>query len=141
MHVRPFFWFLLAAVCTGVLVFAVTIPACRVLPMRAHIDEVSMVNESSTLVRLTLTDPEGAPIDQAQITSRVYMLTMSMGPQQTKIEPLGQGTYLAQIHFSMAGSWRVEITAHADGFDVTRQLIQLTVALPRGIREPLEQRL
>ena len=127
MRIRPFFWIFLATVCTGVLVFAAAISAYKALPMRAHIEQVSTTSAESTLVRLSLTDLEGVPIDQALITPRVSMLTMQMGPQQIKVEPLGEGLYLAQIHFSMAGAWKIDIAAYADGFDAVQQSIQLMV--------------
>jgi hypothetical protein len=50
-----------------------------------------------------------------------------MGPQRIKIKALGQGTYLTLIHFSMAGLWKIEITAHADGFNTVQQALQLFV--------------
>jgi nitrogen fixation protein FixH len=127
MRVRPFFWIFLTFTCACVLVFAATISVYRTFPMHARIDQVSTVSGNSTSVRLVLTDSEGEPIDQARITPDVYMLAMPMGPQQVMIKALGQGAYLALIHFSMIGSWEIDITAHADGFDATRQSIQLVV--------------
>jgi nitrogen fixation protein FixH len=127
MRVRPFFWILLASVSASILIFAATVSAYKTLPMHAHIDQVSTVSTGSTSVRLSLTDPEGMPIDRAKVTPYASMLTMPMGPQQISIEPLGRGLYQAQIHFSMAGFWKIEFVARADGFEATRQSLQLTV--------------
>lgn len=127
MRVRPFFWIFLATVCTGVLIFAATISAYRSVPMRAHIDQISTVATDATFVRLRLTDPEGLPIDQASIIPSAYMLEMNMGPQQASVRSLGQGVYLAQIQFSMAGAWKVDIVARADGFETMQQSIQINI--------------
>ena len=127
MRVRLFFWILLASVSTSVLIFAATLSNHKMLPMRAHIDQVSIATTDSTFVRLSLTDSAGLPIDQAKIIPSASMLAMPMEPQQTKVKPLGKGLYLAQIHFSMAGSWKIDLVAQADGFEAIRQSIQLTV--------------
>lgn len=127
MRVRPFFWIFLAFVCAGILIFSASISASKAMPMQARIDQISAPAMSQTSVLLVLTDTEGEPIDQASITPDVHMPTMQMGPQQMKVKPLGQGHYLAQIRFSMAGFWQIDIIARADGFNTARQSIQLTV--------------
>jgi nitrogen fixation protein FixH len=119
---------LLATICVGILAFAEVISTHNTLPMYAHIDQISASNGNLTTVRLSLTDTEGEPIDQASISSRVYMLTMQMGPQQIAIKGMGQGIYLAQIRFSMPGAWEVDFVARAAGFDENQQSIQLTVS-------------
>src|SRR4029077_13158957 len=93
MRVRPFFWIFLACVCTGILIFSATISASKVMPMQARIDQISAPAMNLTSVLLVLTDTEGEPIDQARVTPDVHMPTMRMGPQQTKVESLGQGHY------------------------------------------------
>ena len=127
MHVRPFFWIFLATVCVSVLIFAATISAYRMMPMRVSIDQVSITGVNATMVRLHLTDPDGMPIDQASITPDAYMLDMAMRSKQISTRALGQGIYLALIHFSMAGPWNIDIIAHASGFNVTRQSIKLNI--------------
>ncbi len=127
MRVRPFFWIFLATVCAGVLIFAATISVYKSIPMQAHIDQVSTVAANSTIVRLHLTDPEGMPIDQANIIPQASMLDMHMASQRTSVQSLGQGIYLAQISFSMAGAWKIDITARADGFDPIQQSILVDV--------------
>jgi nitrogen fixation protein FixH len=127
MRVRPFFWALLALACAGVLIFATVVSIERALPMHAHIDQVSSVTSGSTLVRLHLTDAEGTPIDQASVIPQAFMPAMSMGPQRTSVQALGQGVYLARISFSMMGLWNIDIIAHADGFAPIHQSIRLTV--------------
>lgn len=127
MRVRPFFWLLLTTVCIGVLVFAGAISIHKLVPMQAHIDQVSTASVGATSVRLHLTDSEGLPIDQARVTPHASMPAMQMPPQQINVQPLGQGVYLARISFSMAGSWKIDIIAHADGFDAVHQSIEIMV--------------
>lgn len=126
MRVRPFFWLFLASVCIGILIFSASISVIDI-PMQAHIDQVSTASAHLTSVLLTLTDPEGEPIGQAQITSQAYMMAMSMGPQQVSVESRGQGLYLARIYLSMGGFWHINITVHADGFHTAQESLQLTV--------------
>jgi nitrogen fixation protein FixH len=127
MRVRPFFWFMLVAVCLGVLTFAANMPVARVVPLMAHIEQVSTSNSSSAEVRLRLTDTEGMPVDQARVTPQASMPDMVMAPQTANVQALGQGLYLASINFSMAGAWKIDITAHADGFAATNQSIVIDV--------------
>lgn len=127
MRIRPFFWIILVSMCVSVLIFATIISLQRSAPMQAHIDQISITTSQTTVVRLHLSDSEGLPIDQASITSHVSMLTMPMGAQQIRVQALGQGTYLAQISFSMRGIWQIDLIAHADGFEAIQQSVQLTV--------------
>ena len=127
MRVRPFFWFLLAAVCVGVLTLSANIKVAQAIPLLAHIEQISTSTASTAEVRLRLTDAEGVPVDQARVTPRASMLEMAMAPQPTTVQPLGQGLYLASISFSMAGSWEIDIAAYADGFAVTKQSIIVNV--------------
>lgn len=127
MRVRPFFWLLLTTVCIGVIIFAEAISLRKVVPMQAHIDQVSTVATSATVVRLHLTDSEGQPIDQASVTPRASMPAMQMAPQKINVQALGQGVYVTRISFSMAGAWKIDITAHADGFDAVHQSLLVTV--------------
>lgn len=127
MRVRPFFWFILAVVCAGVLTFAANISATNSGPLLAHIEQISTSTASTAQVRLRLTDTEGVPVDQAHVTPQASMLNMTMAPQLTTVRPLGEGLYLASISLSMAGSWRIDIIAHADGFAPMHQSIVVDV--------------
>lgn len=127
MRVRPFFWLLLTAVCVSVLLFSATISANKTIPMHVHIHQISTPDEETALVLLHVADTEGIPIEEAHIIPDAYMPAMNMGPQSITIQALGQGLYLTRIHFSMGGSWQVDITALAKGFAKTQESIQLTV--------------
>lgn len=127
MRIRPFFWLMLVSICTGILLFAATISMHRSVPMQVHIDQIAITGAQTTVVRLHLSDSEGLPIDQARIIPSVSMLTMPMGAQQIRVQALNQGIYLAQIRFSMAGTWKIDLLAHADGFAAIQQSVQVTL--------------
>jgi hypothetical protein len=57
------------------------------------------------------------PIEQAQVLPKARMTNMSMVTNQTHVESLGHGTYLAQLQLDMAGLWEISIEAHVDGFE------------------------
>lgn len=127
MRVRPFFWGILAAACIGVLVFAAHISVHKAVPLQAHVEQVTTLLANSAQVRLRLTDSEGLPVDQASVTPQAHMLDMQMAPPLTRVQPLGQGMYLASLNFSMAGYWKIDIIARADGFDPMQQSITVNV--------------
>lgn len=127
MRIRPFFWIMLVMVCASVLIFAAHISAYKSVPLLAHIEQISTSTASSAQVRLRLTDSEGMPVDQASITPHASMLDMAMAPPLTSVRPLGQGLYLASLSLSMAGSWKIDITAHADGFAPLNQSIIVNI--------------
>ena len=128
MRVRPFFWALLAMICVGVLLFAETISLHRYTPMSVHIDQVSAATFDATSIRLHLSDSEGLPIEQASVTSHASMPAMHMTSQKISIQALGQGIYLAHLHFSMTGAWNIEIIADAEGFTPVHQSFSLNLS-------------
>ena len=127
MRIRPVFWIILATVCASVLIFAADISISKSVPLLAHIEQISTSSASFAQVRLRLTDSEGVPVDQASVTPRAYMPDMPMTPPQMRVQPLGQGIYLASLDLSMVGAWKIDIIARADGFDTMKQSITLNV--------------
>lgn len=127
MRVRPVFWIMLLTVCASILIFAANTSVYKSVPLQARIEQISASTASIAQVRLRLTDSEGMPVDQANVTPRAYMPNMTMAPPLTRVQPLGQGLYLASIAFSMAGAWKIDIIARADGFDTMKQSIMLDV--------------
>ena len=117
MRVRPFFWFLLAFSCIGVLIFAALLHTRVPAVMRVQLDQQRPVTSGFTTLELHLTDSQGLPIEQAQVLPNARMTNMSMVTNQIHVESLGQGTYLAQLQLDMAGPWEISIEAHADGFE------------------------
>ena len=127
MRVRPFFWFFLALSCTGVLIFAALLHTQAPAMMQVHLDQQRIVANGFTTLELHLTDTEGLPIEQAQVLPNARMTNMVMVTNQIRVEPLGHGTYLAQLQLNMAGPWEISIEAHADGFEPTAQTLIVQV--------------
>ena len=116
MRVRPFFWLLLAASCIGVLFFSAAYKVHTPAVMQVHIDQQPPRSASITTLELSLTDPEGVPIEEAQVSSIARMTNMDMQTPPSIVTTPAKGRYLVQLHLSMAGPWEISITAQADGF-------------------------
>lgn len=127
MRVRPFFWFLLALSCIGVLIFAATAREHAPANMQVHIDQQPPISSEFTTLELHLTDPQGLPIEQAHVTPSAWMTNMAMMTNQISVRSLGQGNYAAQLYLYMAGPWEIRIVAEADGFDSIQQTLLLQV--------------
>jgi hypothetical protein len=127
MSVRPFFWFLLALSCIGVLIFAAFLHTQAPAVMRVQLDQQRPVASGFTTLELHLTDSQGIPIEQAQVLPNARMTNMDMVTNQIHVESLGHGTYLAQLQLYMAGPWEISIEAHADGFASTAQTLIVQV--------------
>ncbi len=127
MRVRPFFWFLLALSCAGVLIFAASLHTQAPAVMRVQLDQQPPVTSGITTLKLRLTDSQGIPIEQAQVLPMARMTNMNMVTNQIRVEPLGQGNYKAQFHLYMSGPWEISIGAHADGFEPLEQTLFVQV--------------
>ncbi len=127
MRVRPFFWFFLAFSCVGVLIFAVLLHTQAPAVMRVQLDQQHPITSGVTTLELHLTDSQGLPIEQAQVQPNARMTNMDMMTNQIRVEPLGHGTYIAQLQLYMAGPWEISIEAHADGFEPTAQTLVVQV--------------
>lgn len=62
-------------------------------------------------VQVHLSDHAGGPVKDATVTLNVNMTTMDMGTQKHTATNNSDGTYSANVRFSMAGSWRVTVDA------------------------------
>lgn len=127
MRVRPFFWCLLALCCIGVLIFAAAVKTHDPAIMQVHIEQKSPVASGFTTLELHLTDPQGVPIEQAQVIPSAWMTNMQMATKQIRVVPLGKGNYATQLQLYMAGPWEIRIVAHADGFDDMQQTLLVQV--------------
>ncbi len=128
MHVRPFFWCLLAVSCTSVLIFAATMRTHAPAIMQVRLDQQPPVASGITTLELHLTDPQGLPIEHAQVLPSAKMTNMDMATNQIRVESLGKGNYMAQLQLYMAGPWEISIEAQADGFDPLQQTLFVQVA-------------
>jgi nitrogen fixation protein FixH len=66
-------------------------------------------------VIVVLSDPQGRPIDGAQVWLALIMPTMQMSPNEPDLAATGNGRYRATALFTMAGTWTVEVHASVYG--------------------------
>ena len=127
MRVRPFFWCLLVCSCLSVLTFAALMHTSAPAMMQVQIEQPPRAAGFTTL-ELHLTDPQGLPIEEAQIVSSARMTNMEMITHESHVKEVGQGSYIAQLHLYMAGPWEITVMAHAEGFAPLNQrvLVQVT---------------
>jgi len=95
--------------------------------MRVQLDQQHPVTSGVTALELRLTDSQGLPIEQAQVLPEARMTNMDMATNHFRVEPLGHGTYRAQLQLYMAGPWEINIEAHADGFEPIAQTLIVQV--------------
>src|SRR5260370_17869010 len=104
MRGRPFFWCLLTLSCMSVLIFAATLKTHAPAIMQVRIGQSPPVASKLTTIELRLTDPQGIPIEQAQVIPSAWMTNMNMETKQMRVVPLGRGNYTTELQLSMAGS-------------------------------------
>lgn len=127
MRVRPFFWFLLLFSCVGILVFAATAQMHAPAILQVHVDQQHLTAQNTTTLELDLTDPQGIPIEDAQVLSNAHMTNMAMSTHARDIEMQGHGKYLIQFHLAMPGPWAIIIQAQANGFTPLQQTLFLEI--------------
>lgn len=128
MRVRPFFWFFLALACVGVLSVALLRPAIIPAKLQVQISEESLVANHAALIHLHLTDTQGLPINQAQVTPSAQMPNMQMEPVSSRVAPLGSGQYAIHMYLTMAGTWEITFQTQADGFTPLIYVLHVKVA-------------
>ena len=126
MRVRPFFWCLLVCSCVSVLTFAALVHTSAPAIMRVQIEQPPRAVGVTTL-KLHLTDPQGLPIEEAQIVSSARMTNMEMVTHESYIKEVGQGQYLARLNLYMAGPWEISVVAQAEGFAPLNQSVLVQV--------------
>ncbi len=116
MRVRPIFWILLFSTCVGVLSFAFLYSPHIPARLQVRIVQNQLVANVPASLDLEITDPEGTPIDQAQIIPSAHMTNMIMQATDTHVQKLGHGRYKVDIHLSMSGPWAITIQTNIAGF-------------------------
>jgi len=109
-----------------VLIFAATVQTYAPALLQVHIQQPPKANGFTT-IELHLTDPDGLPIDQAQIASSAWMTNMNMITNEKHMQEIGQGKYIVQLHLYMAGPWEIKLMARAPGFIPQRQTLLVQV--------------
>ena len=127
MRVRPIFWCFLALSCIGVLIFAAIMREHSPAVIQVHLDQQSPAATGITTLELHLTDPQGLPIEQAQVSPSAKMTNMDMVTNSIRVKPLGQGNYAVQLRLYMAGPWEISIVAQANGFDSLQRTLLVQV--------------
>ena len=90
MRVRPIFWCFLALSCIGVLIFAAIMREHSPAVLQIHIDQQSPVSSKITTLELHLTDPQGLPIERAQVSPSAKMTNMDMITHSIRVKPLAR---------------------------------------------------
>ncbi len=116
MHIRPFFWCLLAIICMSMLIFAANVQLH--IPAQLHIsfDQQQPTATGMTTLHLHLSDSQGVPIEEAEVSPDAHMTNMKMITNENFVRSMGLGDYKVQIHLYMVGPWAITIHARADGF-------------------------
>lgn len=128
MRIRPFFWYLFATICIGMLLFAAnvhryTTPA----QLQVQVDQKQPTATGMTTLHMHLTDPQGLPIEEARIIPVAHMTNMDMITNDENVHAVGQGLYQIQLRLYMAGPWAIIIRANADGFQPLQKTLFIQV--------------
>jgi nitrogen fixation protein FixH len=121
------FWCILALSCIGVLIFAGTVRTHVPVVMQVRLEQPIPHSVGFTTLRLHLTDPQGLPIDRAQVVPSAWMTNMDMKTDQVSVKALGEGDYRAQLRLYMVGPWKIRIVAYADAFDPLEETLFVQV--------------
>lgn len=127
MSVRPFFWLLLLISCTGVLMFAILYQPHAPTFLQVHVVQEQFVANSPASLELNLTDPQGLPIEQAQVIPSARMTNMNMTATESHVIELGNGKYRVNISLYMAGPWEITISTRATGFEAQKRTLLVQV--------------
>ena len=68
-----------------------------------------------TQVELKLSDSRGQPVTSTDISMDLTMPGMAMPANRPQVFAAGDGVYRAKTIFSMAGKWKIEVTAAKAG--------------------------
>jgi hypothetical protein len=126
LHINPIWWMVFIFCCIAVLTFAASMPEHVPAYLQVHIEQPAQA-DGLTRLALHLSDPQGLPIDGAQIEPQAIMPAMVMQPPPTHIIANGFGNYLVELHLNMSGRWIITISAHAPSFIVPYKVLTLQV--------------
>ncbi len=78
-------------------------------------------------IHTTVLGRDGQPVSDARVTYDADMTNMSHGLYQVAAEPSVAGQYAGQVHFSMAGPWRIITVIERPGQPPVRLLFEFRV--------------
>lgn len=128
VSVRPFYWYLFAAVCISVLVFAALAHPHTPAVIKVQMGRQNLTSIGLTTLEVHITDSQGLPIPEAQVISTAYMTNMNMVTDESHVSMLETGRYKIQLGLNMAGPWAITIKAQADGFSPQQRTLHVQVA-------------
>ncbi len=123
MRVRPFFWLLLLASCMSVLSFALLYQPHAPTFLQVRVVQQQLIANSPASLEVHLTDPQGLPIERAQVVPSARMTNMDMIAPDNHVVELGDGQYRVNIFLPMAGPWEITINTHANGFEPLQKIL------------------
>ena len=93
-------------------------PAAATQNLKVEILEPAAAKVGNNTIRLSLKDPSGKPLDDAQVDVTLFMPQMgNMAPMssQAQLKSEGGGVYSGPINVPMAWTWETTVTAKKNG--------------------------
>jgi hypothetical protein len=85
-----------------------------------------LITQPATLTLKVLLSSSQQPVTNAHVTLQSNMESMDMGIDTTEARSQGDGTYLANVQFSMSGLWQVSVIVAAPGAKPTNATFEVT---------------
>ena len=123
MRIRPFVWCILAIACVSVLLFANIYPLHAPAQLQVHVEQSHPLPVGIATLALRLTDQQGLPIEEADISPDARMTNMEMQAPHIQVHAIGNGNYRVSLDLDMAGPWAITIRASAHGFAALEQTL------------------
>ncbi len=82
----------------------------KALKVEAKLDKATVGNNNVTV---TISSPDGKPVEKAKIKAAIAMTSMDMGTMHPVVKELGKGKYVLTANFSMGGPWRLTLIVTA----------------------------
>lgn len=127
MRIRPFFWLILFVSCGSVLALACVYQTDAPTILQVKMMQKQFVTGAPSSLKLSLTDPNGQPIDEAQVIPSARMTNMDMAIKQSRVMPSGKGIYTINLDLYMAGPWSITIRTQAPGFAAQEKTLLVMV--------------
>lgn len=90
-------------------------PAVWQIKLNQPQDTTPLAPDKPVTVTVTVNDPAGKPLADAQVTVSLIMKTMDMGENKSALSQTQPGVYEGKAIFTMAGPWEIEVHATKEG--------------------------
>ena len=91
--------------------FATALASAQHNHIQVHAELAAAAKVGANRLNIVLADHDGKPVKDATVTLSVNMATMDMGVQHPPATNNKDGSYSATVTFSMAGPWKVTVSA------------------------------